>query len=45
MDKKTYAVPALRCFNACLERNFLTSGSGEDAKPGEGWWDDDEPLN
>ena len=45
MNKIPYIAPLLRCIDAKLEQSFLTSGSGENANPGDGWWDDDDSFN
>ena len=44
MDKKRYLAPLTRFVSPQWESSFLTSGSGEDAFPDAGEWDDD-PFN
>lgn len=44
MEKKLYSAPLLRMLEARPEINFLTSGSGEDAHPEDGLWNDDEQF-
>lgn len=38
--KKNYVAPAFREGTLSLEYNFLTSGTGENANPEDGAWDD-----
>jgi len=39
MNKRAlYVAPALRQLALGLDSNFLTSGFGEDAQPGQGQW-------
>lgn len=45
MEKKTYSAPLLREIPVLMETSFLASGSGEDATPGDGFWDDEDGLN
>jgi len=42
MDKKEYAAPVLRDIPVRQESCFLASGTGEDATPGDGLWDDED---
>lgn len=44
MEKKQYLTPLLRDIPIRVESSFLTSGSGEDATPGDGLWNDEDDL-
>jgi hypothetical protein len=38
-SKKPYLAPALREGSLSLEYSFLTSGTGENANPEDGYWE------
>lgn len=39
MEKKTYLMPALREISYRADDNFMTSGTGENANPEDGYWE------
>lgn len=39
MEKRSYLVPAMRVVSLLADDNFMTSGTGENANPEDGYWE------
>jgi hypothetical protein len=39
MEKSSYLVPAMRVVSLLADDNFMTSGTGENANPEDGYWE------